>query len=860
MSLNARDYYGLTPLGLCVSKAPLYLSTTAQALLDAGADPTIGRQTGCDPVPLSVMLNAFTTMNTEADAELLKVVIQRFPLRAIQAHAKSVWSVGLAALCAATVDGNLIPLKLLLELDLIKVDEVVGDSGMQPLHVAASHGSVSTVRFLLDRGAVVTGRSSDGRTPLHYAAGNGYINVMDLLISNGASLQDRDNMEWTALAWAVAQGKRAAIEYAIVNDVPGVARKFRGDCSESLVDIAIKNKHVDCAVALALDGVPAVSLPPNFLDETATVGVASSSAPESSNDDSSGVVTSAAPDQLDANSRKRRVTDDHAGDVNCVSADEVNTPSDVDAAATANEPMTASLNREVGALDSPQPARKRARTTSPVPSVTESASGEAGTESDEQQQDAAPTAESDVAQEDGSEGSAVTWATALVYWPFGPRVVDTNMNSEHDAATVPDLSHTEAPSTSTKKRSGGRRKHCGGRYRATVPTVNGLAQHATRVVTQLSELERLPRELQCMIVAYLQPGAVDRQATTLVPLARTSPHLAEAALLPWLTNMRSQEATFDASFAPLLVVPYPSPASRLPSFPRVYVAMDVPKPLPNNPTRFAVPRRSFVSFPPDVLQRRFIVVGSAPMPLTLFPQNTAALNMRHFSLHVPRLTMAETTYLVRFMERMDWLQCLSLTIRNHGYEKAKRQLFAAVPHLCLRSLTIRLVSAEHETLNALVTSHFTQLNKLVVDSVVVRHVGVLRQLARYVQTLHLHVADLPCADLLRALEAVMTDDPHLKQLRVIAAEPVLAPLPPTSLSSTVTHPITVVVRLAAQTARRLLEHEPKLVLRSGGRLVEATYDVMQKRIPQYVLYPLRPGGCYDSHVAKWPIICTTRSE
>ncbi|KAJ3361028.1 hypothetical protein GGF32_007835 [Allomyces javanicus] len=452
------------------------------------------------------------------------------------------------------------------------------------------------------------------------------------------------------------------------------------------------------------------------------------------------------------------------------------------------------------------------------------------------------------------------------------------MISEHDAATMPDLPHTEAPSTSTKKRSGGRRKHRGGRYRATAPTANGLAQHATLAVTQLSKLERLPRELQAMIVAYLQPDAVDRQATTLVPLARASPHLAEAALLPW-------EAAFDDSFAPLLVVPYPSPASQLPSFPRVYVAMGVPKPLPNNPTQFAVPRRSLVSFPPDVLQRRFIVVGSVPMPLTLFPQNTAALNvhltagaherprqwsaffapmragqMRHFSLHVPRLTMAETTYMVQFMERMDWLQSLSLTIHNHGYEKAKRQLFAAVPHLCLRSLTVRLVSAERETLNALVTSQFTQLNRLVVDSVVVRHVGVLRQLARYVQTLHLHVTDLPCADLLRALEAVMTDDPHLKQLRVIAAEPVLAPLPSTSLSSAARHPITVIVRLAAQTARRRLEHEPKLVPRSGGRLVEATYDVMQKRIPQHVLYPFRPGVCYDSHVAKWPIIRTTRSK
>ncbi|KAJ3361029.1 hypothetical protein GGF32_007836 [Allomyces javanicus] len=544
--LNDRDYYGLTPLGLCLSNPTLYLRAIVQVLLDAGADPTIGRQTGCDPVPLSVMLNAFTIMNLEADAGLLKVIIQRFPHRAIQAHAKSMWSVGLAALCAATVDGNLIPLKLLLELEMIKVDEVFYESGMQPLHVAADHNSADTVRFLLDRGAVVNARAQDGRTPLHFAAGKGSTIIMDLLISNGASLQDRDNMNWTALAWAVAQGKLAAIEYAIVHDAPGAARKFRGDCSESLVDIAIKNKLVDCAVALALDGIPAVSLPPNFLDETAEVfnrvaaharnagntlltqqagnqvqpvglvpvmapqaapgtpldpsqfswpagalqswpasaavpsppqdalpappqdalppplqfvmpplsqvpppsppqialpqppqvalpsttqiappspphvvpdsstsdqvGVASSLAPDWSNDDPDGAVPSAVPDQLDANLRKRRATDDRTDGV---SADEASTPSDADAAATADEPMTVSLGTEDGAFESLQPARKRARTTLPVPSVAESASGVEGTELDVQEQDAAPTAESDVA----SEGGAVAWASAVAFWP-----------------------------------------------------------------------------------------------------------------------------------------------------------------------------------------------------------------------------------------------------------------------------------------------------------------------------------------------------------------------------------------------------------------------------------------------------------
>ena len=77
------------------------------------------------------------------------------------------------------------------------------DGGM-PLHFAAGSGHADLVTLLLDRGADVNGKTNEGWTPLHYAADYGHANVAALLLGRGAEVngKTKDNFGWTPLEFA----------------------------------------------------------------------------------------------------------------------------------------------------------------------------------------------------------------------------------------------------------------------------------------------------------------------------------------------------------------------------------------------------------------------------------------------------------------------------------------------------------------------------------------------------------------------------------------------------------------------------------------------------------------------------------
>jgi hypothetical protein len=79
--------------------------------------------------------------------------------------------------------------------------------GEAPLHAAASAGKLDAIRFLLDRGANVNVRAHDGRTPLHVAVLREEPDVTDLLVSRGADPDLRDQEGSTPLHTAVAQAR-----------------------------------------------------------------------------------------------------------------------------------------------------------------------------------------------------------------------------------------------------------------------------------------------------------------------------------------------------------------------------------------------------------------------------------------------------------------------------------------------------------------------------------------------------------------------------------------------------------------------------------------------------------------------------
>ena len=83
----------------------------------------------------------------------------------------------------------------------------LGDAnGNTPLILAAFHGHVDAVRFLLQHGALVDKTNHQHQTALILSAKAGHADVVILLLRAGANATLRDARGWDAQMWAERQG------------------------------------------------------------------------------------------------------------------------------------------------------------------------------------------------------------------------------------------------------------------------------------------------------------------------------------------------------------------------------------------------------------------------------------------------------------------------------------------------------------------------------------------------------------------------------------------------------------------------------------------------------------------------------
>ncbi len=130
---------------------------------------------------------------------------------------------------AAALTGSRELLKLLLDAGapLEKKDS----QGYSPLHCAVEDGRTDNVRFLIERGANVAAPALDGRTPLHSAAQTGHVEILRLLIERGAAVNATERNGATALMFAAIEGRPEAVEFLLSHGADPNHESRRGLCA-----------------------------------------------------------------------------------------------------------------------------------------------------------------------------------------------------------------------------------------------------------------------------------------------------------------------------------------------------------------------------------------------------------------------------------------------------------------------------------------------------------------------------------------------------------------------------------------------------------------------------------------------------
>jgi len=121
--------------------------------------------------------------------------------------------------------------------------------GWTVLHLAAFFGHAELANALLDRGANVNSRSTNGlkNTPLHAASAGGHAELVALLLKRGADPNARQEGGWTALHSAALAGNRPMAEALLAN---GADTSIRADNNQAALDLALSKGHGELATLL----------------------------------------------------------------------------------------------------------------------------------------------------------------------------------------------------------------------------------------------------------------------------------------------------------------------------------------------------------------------------------------------------------------------------------------------------------------------------------------------------------------------------------------------------------------------------------------------------------------------------------
>ncbi len=122
-----------------------------------------------------------------------------------------------------------------------------GPGRKRPLHYAATHGQLETMRVLLKYKINIDSRDETGLTPLHCAAVWDRIDAAGMLLDAGAKLDVLDNFRDSPVHLAAMHDRPAMIEFLAGR---GANLRLLNKEGKSALDLAIEQRKAGAAAAL----------------------------------------------------------------------------------------------------------------------------------------------------------------------------------------------------------------------------------------------------------------------------------------------------------------------------------------------------------------------------------------------------------------------------------------------------------------------------------------------------------------------------------------------------------------------------------------------------------------------------------
>lgn len=236
-NVNEQTNDGNTPLHNAVSRGRVSLTTF---LLEHGADPNARNNDGMTPIfslrgdsalAIARLLiehgadarttsnEGLTPLHTAAATGSIEIADL---LLAHGANVNAVNATGWTPLCMAALANSSTTAYLLSRGAEPNPHECADKEGCAhvefetPLHLAANSDSITTVRTLVEHGALINVTNDRGLTPLHIAAGNGNTEMTDYLLLKGARVNIKEgNRGMTELHVAAIKGQTEMMERMI---------------------------------------------------------------------------------------------------------------------------------------------------------------------------------------------------------------------------------------------------------------------------------------------------------------------------------------------------------------------------------------------------------------------------------------------------------------------------------------------------------------------------------------------------------------------------------------------------------------------------------------------------------------------